>query len=140
LGLTNFPMDHFGVTDPRLKALARTPFGAAAGPAPLTSPVACDSSVRGFLGASIKNVIGPGEISAYGLPGEVGVLLVQVLPGSTAARAGLKKGDVILKCRDREVGGMDDLFEALGSAARGTKVPLDVWRLQQHCSVEVSVE
>jgi hypothetical protein len=140
LGLTNFPMDHFGVTDPRLKALARTPFGAAAGPAPLTSPVARDSSVRGFLGASIKNVIGPGEISAYGLPGEVGVLLVQVLPGSTAARAGLKKGDVILRCRDREVGGMDDLFEALGSAARGTKAPLDVWRLQQHCSVEVSVE
>jgi hypothetical protein len=140
LGLTNFPMDHFGVTDPRLKALARTPFGAAAGPAPLTSPVVRDSSVRGFLGASIKNVIGPGEISAYGLPGEVGVLLVQVLPGSTAARAGLKKGDVILKCRDREVGGMDDLFEALGSAARGTRVPLDVWRLQQHCSVEVSVE
>jgi hypothetical protein len=140
LGFKNFPMDQFGVTDPKLRALARTPFASGAKPAPLTQAATRDSAPRDFLGARIKNIVGQGEVSAYGLPGEVGVLLVQVPAGSAADKAGLKQGDVILKCRGLEIGSMDDFFKVLGSAAKGTKATLDVWRLQQHVSAEVSVE
>ena len=38
LGFKNFPMDQFGVTDPRLKALARTPFSSAASPRAVSKP------------------------------------------------------------------------------------------------------
>jgi hypothetical protein len=140
LGFKNFPMDQFGVTDPRLKALARTPFASIAGRASVTRSVARDPGLRDFLGARIRDIIGLGEVSAYGLPGEIGVLLVQVPAGSAAEKAGLKKGDVILKCQGREISGVNDLFEILDIAARKTKVTLDLWRLQHYVSVKVNVE
>ena len=125
LGFKNFPMDQFGVTDPRLKALARTPFASAAGSAPPTQPAARDPAPRDFLGARVKNIIGQGEVSAYGLPGEVGVLLVQVPAGSAADKAGLKEGDVILKCQGREISSMDDLFRVFGQ--HGKEGPKSRW-------------
>jgi hypothetical protein len=78
LGFKNFSMDQFGVTDPKLKALACTPFSSHYHTEPLTQPIARDSTPRDFLDASIKNIIVLGEISAHGLPGEIGALLVQV--------------------------------------------------------------
>jgi hypothetical protein len=78
LGFKNFSMDQFGITDPKLKSLACTPFSSHYNTAPLTQPSARDSTPRDFLGASIKNIIGLGEISAHGLPGEIGSFLVQV--------------------------------------------------------------
>jgi S1-C subfamily serine protease len=132
-------MDQFGVTDARLKALARTPFTPAVRATPLVQSTARDSAQRDFLGAKVKNVVGLGEVSAYGLPGEVGVLLVQVPAGSGADKAGLRQGDVIRKCGGRETSSMDDLFKVLDSITEGTTVTLDVWRLQQHVSVQASV-
>ncbi len=137
LGFKNFPMDQFGVTDPKLKALARTPFTTAIGAAPSAPSTARDPAVRDFLGARVKNIIGQGEVSAYGLPGEVGVLLVQVPAGSAADKAGLREGDVILRCRGQEISSVDDLFRV---STKGVKVALGIWRLQQHVSAEVSVE
>ncbi len=93
-----------------------------------------------FLGARIKNIIGLGEISAYGLPGEAGVLLVRVPADSAADKAGLKEGDVILKCRGQEISSVDDLFKVFGGTAKGARVALDMWRLQQHVFAEVNVE
>ncbi|MBI5383543.1 MAG: PDZ domain-containing protein [Verrucomicrobia bacterium] len=140
LGFKNFPMDQFGVTNPKLKALARTPFVSDNRTAPQSGSVARDSGPRDFLGGKVKNVVGLGEVSAYGLPGEVGAILTQVPAGSAAAKAGLKEGDVILKCRGVEVRSVDGLLTAFSGAAKGTKVILEVWRLQEHVSVEVSVE
>jgi hypothetical protein len=139
LEFKNFPMDRFGVTDPRLKALARTPFTPAVRATPPVQSTARDPAQRDFLGAKVKNVVGLGEVSAYGLPGEIGVLVAQVPAGSAADKAGLRQGDVILKCRGRETSSMDDLFKVLGSTTGGTTVTLDVWRLQQHVSVEASI-
>jgi hypothetical protein len=138
LGFKNFPMDQFGVTDPKLKALARTPFSSTPGPS--TSAASRDPAMRDFLGAKIKNVVGLGEVSAYGLPGETGAILVQVPAGSAAAKAALKEGDVILKCQGRAIGATDDLFKAVNGAPKGSRLALDIWRLQQQVSVDVTVE
>ncbi|MBN1973919.1 MAG: hypothetical protein JW787_09800 [Sedimentisphaerales bacterium] len=83
-------MDQFGVTNPKLKALALSPFISAENKALLNEPVIRDTNMRDFLGAEVKNIIGQVEISAYGLPGEIGVLTVQVPSSSTAENDGLK--------------------------------------------------
>ena len=85
-------------------------------------------------------VIGQGEISAYGLHGGIGVLIMQILVSSITNDVGLKEGDEILKCQDKEINGMDDLFSVFGDTTMGTKVTLDIWRLQQQKSIEVVIE
>jgi CHAT domain-containing protein len=60
-----------------------------------------------------------------------GVLLTQVVPDSAADRAGLRKGDVLLKYGTRELNSREDLVAALQQAAPtpGAKeVLLAVWR------------
>ena len=103
LGFKNFPMDQFGVKSERLRRLARTP------ELPVPGEVReekskRDSRVTTWLGAKVKNIIGLGEVSAAGLPGEIGVSLVEVPAGSAAAKAGLEVGDVILKCAGQSDG------------------------------------
>jgi S1-C subfamily serine protease len=102
--------------------------------------VARDPALRDFLGAKIKNVVGLGEVSAYGLPGEAGVILVQVPAASATAKFGLKEGDVILKCQTRDISTIDDVFKIVNSAAKGTQLTMDIWRLQRHISVTITAE
>lgn len=139
LGFKNFPMDQFGVQSPRLRALARTPElpalkGSAAPPLGQR-----DGRVVDWLGGRIKNVVGLGEVSAAGLPGEIGVSLVAVPVGSPLARAGLREGDVILKCGDRDPATVADLLQSFPAAPAGGKVRLEIFRAQQRSRVELSV-
>lgn len=135
LGFKNFPMDCFGVTTPKLKALARTPFGPAANDQ-LTENMDRDPALYDFLGAKIKNVIGLGEVSAYGLPGETGVILIEVPGDSMAAKAGLRKDDVILRCLDCDITARKDLVDLFNTTQK-TKLELRVWRLQRPVLIEV---
>jgi hypothetical protein len=140
LGFKNFPLDQFGVTDPKLKAIARTPFSAPTAVTDSRPPAARDASPRDFLGAKIKNVVGAGEVSAYGLPSEAGAAVIEVASGSPAARAGLQERDVIREWQGRDVGGVDDLLQFLGGTAKGARISLGVWRLQQTVTVDVTFE
>ena len=55
-------------------------------------------------------------------------------------KAGLQERDVILKCQGRDMGRVDDLLNLVGNTVKGTKLPLEVWRLQRIVSVEVTIE
>jgi tetratricopeptide (TPR) repeat protein len=60
-----------------------------------------------------------------------GVLLTQVVPDSAADRAGLRKGDVLLKYGTRELNSPEDLVAAIQSFAQGPgakEVRVAVWR------------
>ncbi len=140
LGFKNFPMDQFGVTDPKLRAVARTPFSNPSASLPTGLSVARDASLHDFLGGKIKNVVGAGEISAYGLAGETGAIIVQVPAGSVAAKVGLQERDVILKCQGRDVSSAEDLLQLFGNAAKGTRLTLEVWRLQHIVSLAATIE
>jgi hypothetical protein len=97
LGFVNFPMDRFGVRKPKLKSIARTPrFSQASTPA----PAARDAAPVTWFGASVRNILNEGEMSAFGLPGVTGVLVLDVPSQSSLAKAGLKKNDVILSIND----------------------------------------
>jgi S1-C subfamily serine protease len=56
---------------------------------------------------------------AVGLPERDGVLVRAVEEGSAAERAGLERGDLIVAAFERQIDGVDALYEAL-DAARGT--------------------
>ena len=129
LGFQNFAMDQFGVQQPELKKLARTP-SFAIGREDVSKR---DAKVRDWLGAKIKNIIGLGEVSAAGLPGEVGVRLVAMPAGSAAARAGLKEGDVILKCNGKATDDVSALLRA--RVAEGAR--LAIWRDQAAATLEL---
>ncbi|MEO7100594.1 MAG: PDZ domain-containing protein [Luteolibacter sp.] len=93
LGFVNFPMNRFGVRTPKLKAIARTPgFSQTSTPAPL----ARDAAPVTWLGASVRNILNEGEMSAFGLPGVTGVLVLDVPAQSEMAKAGVRKNDIIL--------------------------------------------
>ena len=58
--------------------------------------------------------------TAVGLPERDGLLVRGVVEDSPAERAGLARGDLIVRAGDREPATIDDLFDALDAAAGGT--------------------
>jgi hypothetical protein len=137
LGFVNFAMDRFGVQKPELKALARRPRLPSSAKETVESPSPRDSRVVEWLGAKVRNVVGMGEVSAAGLPGETGVLVLDAPAGSIAARSGLRQGDVILQCAGQQVGTLENLLRSHGGIPAGQKADLDVFRNQRHIVVSV---
>lgn len=83
-------MDQFGVQWPKLRIIARTPeLLRLDAPEPATVESGRDPRPSNWLGASVKNITGLGEVSASGLPAEAGILLLDVPQASRAAAAGL---------------------------------------------------
>ncbi|WP_420483953.1 PDZ domain-containing protein [Burkholderia cepacia] len=56
------------------------------------------------------------------------IQILGVLPGTVADRAGLKNYDVLIRFGDRPLKTMADLADAVHATAKGTVVPLTVWR------------
>jgi hypothetical protein len=95
LGFKNFRMDRFGVTSPALRAIARRPLF----PQPANQHISPDhhsSPAIVWLGATVKNIQGQEEMSAYGTPGETGILILKISPTSPLKLAHLNPNDVIL--------------------------------------------
>lgn len=99
LGFKNFPMDRFGVKKPSLKAIARTPE---------IPPMQAEKKKPGpatgeWLGARLQE-LGGEAFSAYGIAKDAGgVAIIEVPEGSSAARAGLKAGDLVLQIDENRV-------------------------------------
>ena len=138
LGFVNFPMDQFGVQKPGLKAIARTPeIPKPSASAALTANTNAGEQVKRFAQAQVRNISGLGDRSAYGLPDESGVLVIQVPADSTAAKAGLKKDDVIVACDGKPVRTVNDLV-ALAKSATGKKLKLTLSRQQQSVTIQLA--
>ena len=136
LGFQNFPMDQFGVQWPKLKHIARTPELPrldAAQPATLES--GRDPRPSTWLGASVKNIVGMGEVSASGLPGEAGILVLDVPQASRAAAAGLRKGDVVLRLDGKPADTLRDLQRLVAEAPAFGTVNIIIWRGQREITL-----
>ena len=132
LGFKNFPMDQFGVRKPDLKKIARTPVLPGAGDAtPATQQSSRDGRIMEWLGGQFKNVVGMGEMSAYGTPGEVGILVLDLKPGGTPAKADLRMRDVILKVDGNPAGEISALRDLLQKGPPDKPVVLGIWRDQK---------
>lgn len=102
-----------------------------------------------FLRPAVGVTAGPPQLArALNLP--KGVAIVQVQPGSPAARAGLEPfrrgrgnevvaGDVITAVNDEAVESLDDMLSLLERRAPGDRVTLSVWRAGNSRKVPVTL-
>src|SRR5699024_6976499 len=135
-GFENFPMDNFGVTSERLKKLAAIPEF----PMPKHSKTQRKGTTREWLGAKIKNIETLGEQSAAGLDQMAGVLILQVDSNSSAAKADLQEGDVILKVNNTQISSLKKLYSVYqGQKWRG-KLILSILRNQQPRELELVIQ
>jgi serine protease Do len=74
-----------------------------------------------------------------GLPVNHGIVVVRVLPGSPAARAGLKPGDVLVDLEGQEINDMAKFRNQIANMAAGTKLPVVFFREGKRQTVEVTV-
>jgi putative serine protease PepD len=80
-----------------------------------------------YLGSQI-DALSPETAARYRLQGRAGALVREVLPRSPAARAGLRKGDLIVRFGDVAVRDGDQFAVALRQARIGEPVPILVVR------------
>ena len=75
---------------------------------------------------------------AVGLPEQAGVLIRSVAESSFAERAGLERGDLIVRAGGEEVESVDSLYRALDAVDPGEGLDLDVLRGTEERHVSVS--
>ena len=102
----------------------------------VTQLIASGSVTRGFMGVSMvdaerlkttpsKNPIF--RAVAEGFQGD-GAVIISITPGSPAANAGLRLGDVITALGDRRISYRDEVLSEVGTKPPGTELPVVVWR------------
>lgn len=82
---------------------------------------------RGLLGVSIQD-INQQLADEKGFPDLKGVFVAEVVEDGAARKAGIKKGDVILKINDVEVNSSSRLQEEIGKSRPGDKVKVTLRR------------
>lgn len=82
---------------------------------------------RGYLGIGIAPV-SEDMASALGLAKNRGEIVQRVEDGGAAAKAGLKRGDVVVKVADREVTPQQTLSYIVSNTKPGTRIPVDIIR------------
>ena len=93
---------------------------------------------RGWLGVQIQEVT-PDIAKSLGLPKQEGALVADITPGSPAAKAGLKQGDVILAFNGHEVAKVRDLPIVVAQTPVGEKAKVDVFRAGQEEHVDIAI-
>jgi len=93
---------------------------------------------RGMIGVQIQNVDRE-NAKALGLPRIGGALVNKVTPGSSADKAGVQVGDVILSFGGRDIATSADLPPLVGSTKPGSKSDLVLYRDGKNMTVPVTV-
>jgi len=138
LGFVNFPMDQFGVQKPELKAIAHTPqlpqskMSAAAAAA-----TARDAAPATWLSVRVCNIADEGEMSAFGLAGVTGVLVLDIPAESALAKAGLRKNDVILSINGAKSADTAALMRQAPAFPAGSSLKIGICRDQKEMVVQL---
>lgn len=94
--------------------------------------------VRGWLGVTIQEVT-PELARRFGLKRDEGALVSGVIPGSPAAEAGIKTGDVIVEFDGNRVEEMSELPRIVAAAPVGKRAIVKVIRDGSERSVRVKI-
>lgn len=82
---------------------------------------------RGQLGVTAQDLT-PDLAKAFNIQVESGTVVAEVAPGSPAATAGLKAGDVIMSANDRPVRSSADVRNIIGMMRIGQQVKMEILR------------
>jgi serine protease Do len=94
--------------------------------------------IRGYLGVSVQTLT-PELARSFGSKTTQGALIAEVAPDGPAARAGLRRGDVILAVDEEQVLDSRRLTLKISQTAPGTAVNLRVLREGQEQSIRVTL-
>ena len=92
----------------------------------------------GWLGVSVQDLT-TDLAKEFGVPSVEGALVAEVLKGSPAEKAGIKKGDVIVSFNGKKVADSTDLRNFTAMSPIGTKVTLGVIRDKKQITVEATI-
>jgi len=91
-----------------------------------------------FLGVQAVADLSPEVADQYQLRGRTGALVQSVLPGSPAARSGLRGGDLVVRVNARTVRGWDELKVAVRQVEVGQTIPIVVIRGGQSLTLSIT--
>ncbi len=94
--------------------------------------------IRGYLGLLPQDV-SPEIAKEFGLSEPTGALVGSVEADKPAGRAGLKRGDIILKVNGQPVTSANDLRLRISQTSPGTSVDLTIWRDSKTQDVKVQL-
>jgi serine protease Do len=92
---------------------------------------------RGFLGVQIES-LSDDNAKALGLPNANGALVTGVIAGSPAEKAGIKRGDVILKINGQVVKDNRELARKIAALDVGQTATFTIWRENATISIKVT--
>ena len=93
---------------------------------------------RGWLGVEIQEVTAD-LAQSFGLPKPEGALVANVEKSGPAAKAGIQRGDVILKFNNQDVRDQHELPSMVADTAIGKSVPLELVRDGKHKTIDVTI-
>jgi serine protease Do len=95
--------------------------------------------VRSWVGIYLQDIT-PDMIQQFGLNEPKGALIADVVPNSPASRAGIQRGDIILKVDDEEIVNAAVFHAAIRDKKPGIQLTLSVWRDNQVKEISVILE
>jgi serine protease Do len=95
--------------------------------------------IRGWLGVSVQEIT-PQIAAEFGLKKPGGALIVEVSPRSPAAKAGLRRGDIIVRYGDETIKEAIELRNLVADTPINKKIGLTVWRDGKRVQVRVVIK
>lgn len=136
MGFKNIAMDSFGVTNTRLRSLAKTPII----PTMFFGDGNEKDAVVEWLGAQIKSITTLAERSASGLNKTAGVLILAVGPQTVIGKSQLQVGDVIISAEGEEINTIADLMKTYQNNNWKGKLNLTIFRNQKEKKVSLTTK
>jgi S1-C subfamily serine protease len=95
---------------------------------------------QGYLGVGLQPVSIPEHLrSKSPLAGESGLMIVSIEPGTSAEKAGLQLGDILVAAGDKGLTQVESLMGALRGAVVGKTVAFTILRAGEITSLEIEI-
>ncbi len=93
---------------------------------------------RGWFGVSIQNLT-PEQIQKAHLPGPQGALVMEVVKGGPADKAGVRKDDVVLAYQGKEIRDANEFRNLVALTPIGEEAKVTLWRDEKKVEVTVKI-
>ncbi len=93
---------------------------------------------RGFVGVQIESLTDDAA-KALGLPNANGALVIGVIAGSPAEKAGIRRGDVVLKLNGQAIKDNFELSRKIAALEAGQTAVFTIWRDNKQLNISVQV-